>query len=239
MKSTKNERSDKVFRIYTKEKDSKELFNVNLTKEEVEKVMGGNLFLDHSDIDKENCVVIEREEPFTYPTFLDNNIREKTREELVEEGIEIELQEGEVIQDKKLIIIPKPSEYHVWSGAEWTVDLQAIKNKKLEALKQIRDEKCKENLEMNGSLFQVRNTEDRGKFDRILLGIVAQLLKPQDKEEWRLADNTYKSFTYAELAQIPKLYSDREREIFKKFKELDDELKRANSVQEIEKIKWE
>ena len=61
MKSTKNERSDKVFRIYTKEKDSKELFNVNLTKEEVEKVMGGNLFLDHSDIDKENCVVIERE----------------------------------------------------------------------------------------------------------------------------------------------------------------------------------
>lgn len=232
------ERSDKVFRIYTKEKNSKELFNVNLTKEEVEKVMGGNLFLDHSDIDKENCVVIEREEPFTYPTFLDNNIREKTREELVEEGIEIELQEGEVIQDKKLIIIPKPSEYHVWSGAEWTVDLQAIKNKKLEALKQIRDEKCKENLEMNGSLFQVRNTEDRGKFDRILLGIVAQLLKPQDKEEWRLADNTYKSFTYQELSKIPKLYSDREREIFKKFKELDAKLKKANSVEEIEKIAW-
>ena len=149
------------------------------------------------------------------------------------------MQEGEVIQDKKLIIIPKPSEYHVWSGAEWTVDLQAIKNKKLEALKQIRDEKYKENLEMNGSLFQVRNTEDRGKFDRILLGIVAQLLKPQDKEEWRLADNTYKSFTYQELSKIPKLYSDREREIFKKFKELDAKLKKANSVEEIEKIKWE
>lgn len=232
------ERSDKVFRIYTKEKNSRELFNVNLTKDEVDKVMGGNIFLDHPDIDKESCVVIEREEPFTYPTFSDNNIREKTREELVGDGVEIDLQEGEVIQDKKLITFPNPSQWHTWSGTEWTVDLQAVRNKKIEALKQIRDEKCKENLEMNGSLFQVRNTEDRGKFDRILLGIVAQVLKPQDKEEWRLADNTYKSFTYQELSKIPKLYSDREREIFKKFKELDAKLKKANSVEEIEKIAW-
>lgn len=188
------ERSDKVFRIYTKEKNSRELFNVNLTKDEVDKVMGGNIFLDHPDIDKESCVVIEREEPFTYPTFSDNNIREKTREELVGDGVEIDLQEGEVIQDKKLITFPNPSQWHTWSGTEWTVDLQAVRNKKIEALKQIRDEKCKENLEMNGSLFQVRNTEDRGKFDRILLGIVAQVLKPQDKEEWRLADNMSKSY---------------------------------------------
>ena len=227
-----------MFRIYTKEKNSRELFNVNLTKDEVDKVMGGNIFLDHPDIDKESCIIVEQEQPFVYPTFANDSIREKTREELVGDGVEIDLQDGEVIQDKKLITIPKPSEYHVWNRTEWTVDLRAVKNKKLEALKQIRDEKCKENLEMNGSLFQVRNTEDRGKFDRILLGIVAQVLNPKDKEEWRLADNTYKSFTYRELAEIPKLCSDREREIFKKFKELDAKLKKANSVEEIEKIAW-
>lgn len=239
MKSTKNERSDKVFRIYTKEKDSKELFNVNLTKEEVEKVMGGNIFLDHPDIDKENCVIVEQEQPFLHPTFADNVIREKTREELVAEGIEVDLQEGEIIQDKKIVAFEKPSKYHAWQNDNWAVNLEKVKEEKLEEFKKIRDEKCKENLEMNGSLFQVRNTEDRGKFDRILLGIVAQVIKAEEVEEWRLADNTYKTFTYQELSKIPKLYSDREREIFKKFKELDDELKRANSVQEMEKIKWE
>lgn len=85
----------------------------------------------------------------------------------------------------------------------------------------------------------MRNTEDRAKFDRIFMGVLAKVLKEDDTEEWRLADNTYKIFTYQELSKISKLYSDREREIFKKFKELDTKLKTADTVESIEKIKWE
>ncbi|CAL7904537.1 DUF4376 domain-containing protein [Fusobacterium necrophorum subsp. funduliforme] len=175
-----------------------------------------------------------------YPKIdINGNIREKTREELIADGIEVSLNEGEIIQDGKIIVLQRPSILHKWSGVEWTVNLEDVKREKLEQLKIKRDEQCKENLEMDGSFFQVRNTEDRAKFDRIFMGVLAKVLKEDDTEEWRLADNTYKIFTYQELSKISKLYSDREREIFKKFKELDTKLKIADTVESIEKIKWE
>lgn len=174
-----------------------------------------------------------------YPKLEDGNIQEKTREELAVEGVEISLNEGEIIRDGKIIVLQKPSVWHKWSGTKWIVNLEDVKKEKLEELKIKRDELCKENLEMNGSLFQVRNTEDRAKFDRIFMGVLAKVVKEDDTEEWRLADNTYKIFTYQELSKISKLYSDREREIFKKFKELDTKLKIADTVESIEKIKWE
>lgn len=171
-----------------------------------------------------------------YPKLEDGNIQEKTREELAVEGVEISLNEGEIIQDGKIIVLQKPSVWHKWSGTKWIVNLENVKKEKLEELKIKRDELCKENLEMNGSLFQVRNSEDRGKFDRIFLGLLAKVLKGEDTEEWRLADNTYKDFTYTELSKIPELYSERERKIFKQFKSLDTALKLATTIEDIEKI---
>ena len=231
------ERSDKVFRIYTKEKNSRELFNVNLTKEEVETVMKGNLFLDHPDIDKESCIIVEQEQPFIYPTFSDNNIREKTREELVEEGIEIELQEGEVIQDKKLVTFPKPSEYHAWNGHEWTVDLQAVKNKKREELKAIREEKIAENIEVHGSLFQVRE-KDLENFEDVARAIRREKRQLTDKRAWVLADNTIKEFTYAELLDVLDERAERKDKIFAKFAMLSIQLEKCDTVESIENIKF-
>ena len=42
-----------MFRIYSKEQKSKEIFNVNLTAAEVKIVMENNLFLDHPANDGE------------------------------------------------------------------------------------------------------------------------------------------------------------------------------------------
>ena len=226
-----------MFRIYTKEKNSRELFNVNLTKEEVETVMKGNLFLDHPDIDKESCIIVEQEQPFIYPTFSDNNIREKTREELVEEGIEIELQEGEVIQDKKLVTFPKPSEYHAWNGHEWTVDLQAVKNKKREELKAIREEKIAENIEVHGSLFQVRE-KDLENFEDVARAIRREKRQLTDKRAWVLADNTIKEFTYAELLDVLDERAERKDKIFAKFAMLSIQLEKCDTVESIENIKF-
>ena len=231
------ERSDKVFRIYTKEKNSRELFNVNLTKEEVETVMNGNLFLDHSDIDKENCVVIEREEPFTYPTFSDNNIREKTREELVEEGIEIELQEGEVIQDKKLITFPKPSEYHAWNGHEWIADLERAKKEKRNELKEIRNQKIEENIEVHGSVFQVRNS-DKENFDDVELMMRTGEIDENYQKNWVLADNSIKSFTAQQIIDVWKERTKRKDKIFQEFGALSIKLEKCDSVQKVQKIIW-
>lgn len=226
-----------MFRIYTKEKDSKELFNANLTKEEVEKAMGGNIFLDHPDIDKENCVIVEQEQPFLHPTFADNVIREKTREELVAEGIGVQLNEGEVIQDKKIVAFEKPSRWHTWNKNEWVVDLQAVKNKKREELKSIREEKISENIEVHGSLFQVRE-KDLENFYDIDFAIRRKERELTDTKHWVLADNTIREFTYAQLLDVLSERAKRKENIFEKFGMLSMQLEKCDTVESIENIKF-
>lgn len=127
---------------------------------------------------------------------------------------------------------------YVNGNLEYRDNLDELKKQKLEELKNARDSFIKSDLDMNGDLFQVRNTEDRDKFNRIILGLLLKKLKKEDTEEWKLANNTYKVFTYAELSNIPDLYSAREREAFKKFHQLDDKLQACNTTDEIMALKW-
>lgn len=179
------------------------------------------------------------EKKFENPILDKGELREMTREELVKNGVEIILNVGEVIKNKKLVKIDKPSIYHRWNGKEWFVDLEEVKNNKLEEFKKIRDELCLADLEFQGGKFQVRNSTDLNKFERIILGLIIKVISPEQTEDWRMADNSYKTFTYEELSKIPKIYSDREREIFKKFRELESKLQACNSIDEINSLKWE
>lgn len=90
-----------MFRIYSKEKVSKELFTVNLLQEEVDTVMRGNLFLDHSGLNIEDCIVVEKDTTIQNPTFdkVREEIREMTREEKILWLEEIDLLiDGEYIE---------------------------------------------------------------------------------------------------------------------------------------------
>lgn len=118
-------------------------------------------------------------------------------------------------------------------------DIEKYKKEKLEVLKKTRDELCLADLEFQGGKFQVRNSTDLNKFERIIIGLIIKAISPEQTEDWRMADNSYKTFTYEELSKIPKLYSDREREIFKKFRELEAKLIACNSIDEINALKWE
>ena len=91
-----------MFYIYSKEKKTKLAFTVNLTAEEVKNFMGNNLFLDYPELNKNDYLVIERNEAFKHPTYdiVTNTIREMTREELIEEEIEVQLSPGEYIENK-------------------------------------------------------------------------------------------------------------------------------------------
>ena len=90
-----------MFYIYTKEKKPKIKFTVNLTREEVKELMGDNLFLDYPDLDKNNFIIIEQENMFKYPILgNDGIIREMTRDELVADGIEVQLNQGEKMKFK-------------------------------------------------------------------------------------------------------------------------------------------
>lgn len=66
---------------------------------------------------------------FQNPILKNNELREMTREEMVENGISINLEDGEFIENKKLIKVPKPTEngkYLVWDKEKrfWYLDTE-------------------------------------------------------------------------------------------------------------------
>ena len=64
---------------------------------------------------------------YQYPMFKDDVLREMTKEEKVRANIEVQLEDGEFIKDKKLITVPKPSgnsKYLSWNKEKglWLLD---------------------------------------------------------------------------------------------------------------------
>ena len=186
--------------------------------------------------------------PF-YITYdeITNTIREATELEKIDRG-QLKLDENQVIINNKIVTYNKDFQ-KIISGKivnktlkellETNIlTIEEIKTKKIEEIKKMRDGFISSDLELDGYLIQVRDQEDRDKFNRIILGLLLGQLRKEDKEEWRLSDNSYMSFTYSKLSEIPTIYSNRERDAFKKFHILEEKLKKAKTINEIEEISW-
>lgn len=186
--------------------------------------------------------------PF-YITYdeITNTIREATELEKIERD-QLKLDKNQVIINNKIVTYNKDYQ-KIISGKIVNktlkelleaniLTIEEIKTNKIEEIKKMRDEFISSDLELDGYLIQVRDQEDRDKFNRIILGLLLGQLKKEDKEEWRLSDNSYMSFTYSKLAEIPTIYSNREREAFKKFHILEEKLKKAKTINEIEEVSW-
>lgn len=150
--------------IYSKEKKSRLAFTVNLTADEVMQFMEGNLFLDYPELIPSEYVVIERNEAFKYPTYDEakNTIREMTREELIEEDIEVQLAPGEYVEDKKLKSIPQPSSYHTWNTVThtWDIDMEDVKRTFRNKFREILLDKMFGSYEHNGKVFQMQEYDE-------------------------------------------------------------------------------
>ena len=149
-----------MFRVYSKEKISKELFTVNLLQEEVETVLEGNLFLDHPELKEEDCVVIERDNEVQNPLYdeVKREIREMTREEkiLLLEEIDL-LVDGEYLENGEIKEIKyikelgyyRPTwdkELHIWEeGTTREEFIEMRKNKILEYSKLEEEKRIFEN----------------------------------------------------------------------------------------------
>ena len=64
---------------------------------------------------------------YQYPIYKDDVLREMSKEEKVRAGIDVQLDDGEFIKDKKLIVIPKPAgnqKYLYWDKEKgiWLLD---------------------------------------------------------------------------------------------------------------------
>ena len=136
-----------MFYIYTKAKRAEVKFSVNRTAEEVRDYMNNNLFLDYPDLNKDDYIIVESNEAFKNPTYDPsiNMIREMSREELIEEGIEVQLEPGEVVRDKKIVKIPKPNKnekYLTWNrdSAVWEYDSKREKDDYFNLVDQLKNE---------------------------------------------------------------------------------------------------
>lgn len=147
-----------MFRVYKKSIISEELFSVNLTKEEVETVLEGNLFLDHPELKEGDCVVIEMDNKVQNPTWDGNELREMTREEkillLEETDLLVNgeyLENGEIKEVKyiKELGYYRPTwdkELHIWEeGTTREEFIEMRKNKILEYSKLEEEKRIFEN----------------------------------------------------------------------------------------------
>lgn len=188
----------------------------------------------------ENYVVYTGEEYINFYWYYDEvteSIKEKTEYMLYKEGI-YKLRDGEKITDDKLIYIEQPSQYHTWNGNEWLINLDDVKKLKLQELKSLRDEKISEDIEVDEAVFQIKEKD----LQKFLLKKVEADIHPElkeVKEDWRLADNTYKKIDFSDVLKILEAYGTRQRKVFKEFGMLEHQINNCSTVEEIEAIKWE
>lgn len=148
---------------------------------------------------------------YQYPIFKDDTLREMTKEEKVRANIEVQLDDGEFIKDKKLIIVPKPSgnqKYMYWDKEKslWILDNQ----KEFDDYCALIDDLKAKSLEY-GFDYKVENKEHRQKcrdtdISKMVSVIVSlQLAKSMGvdkKVTWYFEDNVGMSAGLQELGQL-------------------------------------
>ncbi|MDY2573609.1 MAG: DUF4376 domain-containing protein [Fusobacterium necrophorum] len=135
----------------------------------------------------------------------------------------VELKANQKIENNKIIDILSEIDY--------------LKEKKREELKEVRDKKIYENLEVKESVFQVRKQDLENFFLKKIEADFNPELKTKE-ENWILADNSFKKVNFEDIKEILTAFGERKREIFKHFGKLSVELEKAENIEKIEKITW-
>ena len=81
--------------------------------------------------------------------------------------------------------------------------------------------------------------EDIVKFMLIGLGLVSGTISKDDKREWILYDNSTVEMNNLQLFSVLITKTERTKQLFQKFTDLQHELNMAKTVEEIEAIVWE
>lgn len=168
-----------------------------------------------------------------------NEIKKKNKVQLFKEGT-YQLEEGEIFHEdtQEFTTIEKPTRYHTWNGKIWEVDIEEVKIFKRFELKRIREEKIAENIEVHNFVFQVRE-KDLENFYDVDFAIRRKERELTDTKHWVLADNTIHEFTYAQLLDVLSERAKRKENIFEKFGMLSMQLEQCETIEEVEKIRWE
>ena len=258
-----------MFYIYTKDKKSQVVFTVNLTAAEVKNFMDNNLFLDYPELDQKDYVVVERNEAFKNATYdpSTNSIREMTRQELIEEEIEVQLNQGEYIENKKLITVPQPTSYHTWNSNshEWDIDMSGVKKTFKHKFQAILLEKLFGSFEYDEINFirvkmaldiasettdieilkealrdlEITVTPDlEEKLKNVIKsGNLKEFLKSLNTK-WRLQDNSVADISLGDINQVYLKWILKVITAQNKYTAIFIEIEKAKTVEDLEKIEW-
>ena len=202
-----------MFYIYSKEKLPKLLFDVNLTSDEVKLYAGWDIIFGYyPNIQKDNSTIIERDTPFNYPISDNNTIREMTRDEKVANDIEITLEVGEFIENKKLIKVPKPQEndkYLNWDKEKhlWILDTEAQKKDYFNVIDDFKNTSLEYGFD-----YKVDGKEHRQKcrdkdiiwiaMSALLLFLVKTFMGKEIKKTWYFEDDFGKEMDLMDFIQL-------------------------------------
>lgn len=135
---------------------------------------------------------------YQYPIFKDDVLREMSKEEKVRANIEVQLEDGEFIKDKKLITVPKPAgnqKYMYWDKEKslWILDNQ----KEFDDYCTLIDELKAKSLDY-GFDYKVKNKDHRqkcrdtdiAKMVSVIVALqIAKEMKVDKKVTWYFEDN--------------------------------------------------
>lgn len=140
-----------MLRFYTKEKISKEVHTINLSRAEALEILEGNLFKDCPDYNEENTVIVERDTEMAYPTWDNGELREMTREEeILILGHTERLFNGEYIENGEIKSIKAPEaliravwnkETLMWEESMTKEELLEKRSKKIIEYSKLEEEK--------------------------------------------------------------------------------------------------
>ena len=149
---------------------------------------------------------------YKYPIFINGKLREMTRAEQVENEIEIQLEDGEFIENKKLIKVPKPQgddKYLVWNKEKrfWYLDTEKQRKDYFERIDNIKAE-----ILDYGFDYKVDSTEHRQRcrdkdiiwiaMTALLLFLVKTFLGKEIKKTWYFEDDYGKEMDLMGFVQL-------------------------------------
>ena len=146
---------------------------------------------------------------YQYPIFKDDVLREMSKEEKVRANIEVQLEDGEFIKDKKLITVPKPAgnqKYMYWDKDKWLLDNQ----KEFDDYCDLIDELKAKSLEY-GFDYKVKDKDHRqkcrdtdiAKMVSVIVALqIAKEMKVDKKVTWYFEDNFGMEAGLQELGQL-------------------------------------
>ena len=148
---------------------------------------------------------------YQYPFYKDDVLREMTKEEKVRANIEVQLDDGEFIKDKKLVVVPKPSgnqKYMYWDKEKslWLLDNQ----KEFDDYCDLIDELKAKSLAY-GFDYKVKDKDHRqkcrdtdiAKMVSVIVALqIAKEMKVDKKVTWYFEDNFGMEAGLQELGQL-------------------------------------